>query len=220
MCLHNIHTVACISFDLKYASRPGTVGIPWPGTYVKITKPGTDEEVPIGTDGEICISGPTVMLGYYNNEKETNEALHIHKDGNVWLHSGDIGFMDKDGFITYKQRLKRMIVTSGYNVYPSQIEEILETHPAVVDSSVIGVPHPYKVEVGKAYIALKQGYKDTPKLREELLTLCQKNLATYAIPVYFEFRKSLPKTMIGKVDFRKLQQENNEKRMEERYEKK
>lgn len=212
--------VACISFDLKYASRPGTVGIPWPGTYVKITKPGTDEEVPIGTDGEICISGPTVMLGYYNNEKETNEALHIHKDGNVWLHSGDIGFMDKDGFITYKQRLKRMIVTSGYNVYPSQIEEILETHPAVVDSSVIGVPHPYKVEVGKAYIALKQGYKDTPKLREELLTLCQKNLATYAIPVYFEFRKSLPKTMIGKVDFRKLQQENNEKRMEERYEKK
>lgn len=212
--------VACVSFDLKFASRPGTVGIPWPGTYVQITKPGTDEEVPIGEDGEICISGPTVMLGYYNNEKETNEALHIHKDGNVWLHSGDIGSIDKDGFISYKQRLKRMIVTSGYNVYPSQIEEVLEKHPAVMDSSVIGIPHPYKVEVAKAYIALKPGYRDTPKLREELDELCKKNLAKYSIPKEYEFRKSLPKTMIGKVDFRKLQQENMEKRAEERYGKK
>lgn len=209
--------VACISFDLKFASRPGTVGIPWPGTYVQITKPGTDEPVSTGEDGEICICGPTVMLGYYNNEKETNEALHIHKDGNVWLHSGDIGSMDKDGFITYKQRLKRMIVTSGYNVYPSQIEEVIERHPAVMDSSVIGVPHPYKVEVAKAFIALKQGYKDTPKLRAEIEELCKKNLAAYSIPKEYEFRKSLPKTMIGKVDFRKLQQENNEKRMEERH---
>lgn len=209
--------VACISFDLKYASRPGTVGIPWPGTYVQITKPGTDEPVGIDEDGEICICGPTVMLGYYNNEKETNESLHIHKDGNVWLHSGDIGSMDKDGFITYKQRLKRMIVTSGYNVYPSQIEEVIERHPAVMDSSVIGIPHPYKVEVAKAFIALKQGYKDTPKLRAEIEELCKKNLAAYSIPKEYEFRKSLPKTMIGKVDFRKLQQENNEKRMEERH---
>ncbi len=209
--------VACVSFDLKFASRPGTVGIPWPGTYVQITKPGTDEPVQFGEDGEICICGPTVMLGYYNNEKETNEALHIHKDGNVWLHSGDIGSMDKDGFITYKQRLKRMIVTSGYNVYPSQIEEVIERHPAVMDSSVIGVPHPYKVEVAKAFIALKQGYKDTPKLRAEIEELCKKNLAAYSVPKEFEFRKSLPKTMIGKVDFRKLQQENNEKRMEERH---
>lgn len=209
--------VACISFDLKYASRPGTVGIPWPGTYVQITKPGTDEPVEFGEDGEICICGPTVMLGYYNNEKETNEALHIHKDGNVWLHSGDIGSMDKDGFISYKQRLKRMIVTSGYNVYPSQIEEVIERHPAVMDSSVIGIPHPYKVEVAKAYIALKQGYKDTPKLRAEIEALCKKNLAAYSIPKEYEFRKSLPKTMIGKVDFRKLQQENIERRMEEKH---
>ncbi len=212
--------VAAISFDLKFASRPGSVGIPWPGTYVAITKPGTDEEVPPLEEGEICICGPTVMLGYYNNEKETNEALHIHKDGNVWLHSGDIGVMDKDGFITYKTRIKRMIVSSGYNVYPSQIEEVLERHPAVMDSSVIGIPHPYKVEVAKAYIALKQGYHDTPKLRKELLELCEKNLAKYSIPKEFEFRKSLPKTMIGKVDFRKLQQENMEKRAEKRNEKK
>ena len=125
--------------------------------------------------------------------------------------------MDEDGYVYYKQRLKRMIVTSGYNVYPSQIEEVLEQHPAVVDSSVIGIPHPYKVEVAKAYIALEKGYKDTPELREELIELCKKNLAAYSIPKEFEFRKSLPKTMLGKVDFRKLQQENIEKRAEEKY---
>ena len=208
--------VAAVSFDLKYASRPGSIGIPWPGTYVKIVKPGTDEEVPYGTDGEICISGPTVMLGYYNDEKETNDALRIHKDGNIWLHSGDIGVMDKDGFITYKQRLKRMIISSGYNVYPSQIEEVLEKHPAVLDSSVIGVPHPYKVEVAKAYIVLKKGYHDSASLRDELKELCEKNLAKYSIPKEWEFRKSLPKTIVGKVDFRKLQEENMKVRRDEK----
>ena len=212
-------SVAAVSLDLKYASREGTIGIPWPGNYIQIVKPGTDEEVPYGEDGEICICGPTVMLGYYNNEKETNEALHIHSDGNVWLHSGDIGSMDEDGFITYKQRLKRMIVSSGYNVYPAQIEEVLERHPGVLDSSVIGIPHPYKVEVAKAYIVLKPGFKEA-KVQKELEELCVKNLAKYSLPKEYEFRKSLPKTIVGKVDFRKLQQENMEKRAEERYGKK
>lgn len=209
--------VAAVSFDLKYASREGSVGIPWPGTYVQICKPETDEEVPYGEDGEICICGPTVMLGYYNNEKETNDALRFHKDGNIWLHSGDIGSMDEDGFITYRQRIKRMIITSGYNVYPAQIEEVLESHPGVLDSTVIGVPHPYKIEVGKAYIVLKRGFKEK-EVKEELLKLCQKNLAKYAIPREWEFRKSLPKTIVGKVDFRKLQEENKEKRVEEKNE--
>lgn len=208
--------VAAVSFDLKYASRPGSIGIPWPGTYVKIVKPGTMEEVPYGEDGEICISGPTVMLGYYDDEKETNDALRIHDDGNIWLHSGDIGVMDSDGFITYKQRLKRMIVTSGYNVYPSQIEEVLERHPAVLHSSVIGVPHPYKMEVAKAYIVLKKGFRASSSLKKELLELCEKNLARYSIPKEWEFRKSLPKTIVGKVDFRKLQEENKRMRKNEK----
>ena len=207
--------VAAVCVDLKYASRPGTIGIPWPGIYLKIVKSGTDEEVPYGTDGEICICGPVVMLGYYNNEKETNDVLRRHKDGNIWLHSGDIGSMDEDGFVTYKQRIKRMIVTSGFNVYPSQIESVLETHPAVMDATVIGVPHPYKIEVGKAYIALNKGYNESDKLKGELLELCKKNLAHHAIPKEWEFRKSLPKTIIGKVDFYKLQLENMEKRKKE-----
>lgn len=204
--------VAAVCVDLRHATRPGTIGIPWPGIYLKIVKPQTDEEVDYGEDGEICISGPVVMLGYYNNERETNEALHIHKDGNIWLHSGDIGCMSKDGFVSYKQRIKRMIVTSGYNVYPSQIEEVLQTHPAVMDATVIGIPHPYKVEVGKAYIALNKGYSETDSLKRELLELCKKNLAYYAIPREWEFRRSLPKTIVGKVDFRKLQMENINKR--------
>lgn len=208
--------VAAVSFDLKYASRPGSIGIPWPGTYIKIVKPGTEKEVPYGCDGEICISGPTVMLGYYNDEKETNNVLRIHKDGNIWLHSGDIGVMDKDGFITYKQRLKRMIISSGYNVYPSQIEEVLEKHPAVLDSSVIGVPHPYKIEVAKAYIVLKKGYRKNHIIKKELEELCKKNLAKYSIPKEWEFRKSLPKTIIGKVDFKKLQEENKRLRNNEK----
>ena len=208
--------VACISFDRKDDTHPGTVGIPWPGTYVQIVKPGTDEEVAYGEDGEICICGPNVMLGYYNNEKETNDVLHIHSDGNVWLHSGDMGSMDKDGFITYKQRLKRMIVTSGYNVYPSQIEETIERHEAVLDCSVIGVPHPYKVEIPKAYIVLKKGYYETEKIKKEIMELCKKNLSHYAIPKEFEYRKSLPKTMVGKVDFRKLQEENRKLREHEK----
>lgn len=208
--------VAAVCVDLRHASKPGTIGIPWPGNYLGIFKPNTDEPLPVGEDGEICVTGPSVMLGYYNNENETNEALRIHKDGNIWLHTGDIGCMDKDGYFSYKQRIKRMIVTSGYNVYPSQIEEILEKHPAVMNASVIGIPHKYKIEVPKAYIALKKGFHETESLKEELLSLCKKNLSRYAIPREWEFRKSLPKTIIGKVDFRKLQEENNARRAHEK----
>ena len=202
--------VAAVSVDLKGASRPGTIGIPWPGIYIKIFEPNTEKAVPYNTDGEICVCGPVVMLGYYNNEAETNNILKFHKDGNIWLHTGDIGSMDEDGFITYKQRLKRMIISSGYNVYPSQIEEVLMQHKAVLTVSVIVIPHPYKQEVAKAYIVLNKGYYKSEKLINELKDLCSKNLAHYAIPKEFEFRSSLPKTIVGKIDFTKLQEENIE----------
>lgn len=120
--------------------------------------------------------------------------------------------MDKDGFITYTNRLKRLIISSGYNVYPNQIEELLETHPAVMLCSVVGIPHKYKVEVPKAFIVLNKGYRSCDELIKELKELCEKNLPKYAKVYEYEFRKSLPKTIVGKVDFRKLQQENNERR--------
>lgn len=211
-------SLAAVALNFKSNSKTGSFGIPLPGCYIGIFSPD-NEEVPYGTEGEICISGPNVMLGYLNNEKETNLALHIHDDGNIWLHSGDLGIMDSDGFIKYTSRLKRLIVSSGYNIYPNQIEEVLETHEAVMLCSVIPEPHKYKGEVAKAFIVLNKAYKESDELINELRELCKKNLPKYSLPHDYEFRKSLPKTMVGKVDFRKLQMENNEKRMSEKYEK-
>lgn len=201
----------CLSFGKAY--REGSIGIPFPGNYMKIVKPGTQEEVPYGEDGEICISGPTVMLGYLDNEKETNEMLQIHKDGALWLHTGDMGMMTDEGIIYYRQRIKRMIISSGYNIYPNYIEEVIEEHPAVLKCSVIGIPHPYKIEVPKAFIVLKNGYNPLT-VKSSIKEHCKKNLAAYSIPYEFEYRKSLPKTLIGKVDFKRLREENETKREE------
>ena len=198
------------------ANKEGSIGIPLPGNYFKIVRPGTQEEVEVGEDGEICICGPTLMMGYLDNEKETNEMLQMHKDGYIWLHSGDIGYMDKDGCFFYRQRLKRMIVSSGYNVYPQQIETIVEEHEAVLKCTVIGIPHPYKVEVAKAYIVLRNGYKASLSLKSEIKNHCKKNLAAYSVPYDFEFRESLPKTKIGKVDFRELARQEAERQEKEK----
>lgn len=212
-------SLAAVCLNFKSNPKPESIGVPFPGCYIGIFSPD-DKEVPYGCEGEICISGPNVMLGYYNNEKETNLALHIHDDGNIWLHSGDLGIMDQDGFIKYTSRLKRLIISSGYNIYPNVVEEVLERHASVMICSVIAVPHKYKKEVPKAFIVLNKGYKESENLINELKELCSKNLPKYAIPKDFEFRKSLPKTMVGKVDFRKLQEENNKQRESEKYEKK
>ncbi len=203
-------SLAATALAFGDANKEGSIGIPFPGNYFKMVAPGTQEEVKPLEDGEICVSGPTVMLGYLNNEKETNEMLQVHKDGHLWLHTGDIGYMDKDGVIFYKQRLKRMIITSGYNVYPSHVEEVIEGHPAVLKCSVVGMPHKYKVEVPKAYIVLKNGY--SPRVKKSIKEYCEANLAAYSVPYKFEFRKSLPKTLIGKVDIKALQNEAKEVR--------
>ena len=202
-------SLAAIALSYGKGSREGSIGIPFPGNYFKIVKPGTQEEVVEGEDGEICVSGPTVMVGYLDNEKETNEVLQIHKDNLIWLHTGDIGCIDKDGIIYYRQRLKRMIISSGYNIYPSYIESVIEEHEAVLKCSVIGIPHPYKVEVPKAYIVLKNDYNPNVSVKNSIKKHCEKNLAKYSIPYEFEFRKSLPKTLIGKIDVKKLQEERD-----------
>ena len=201
--------LAAVALSFGDAYRDGSIGIPFPGNYIKIVKPGTQDEVSYGEDGEICVSGPTVMLGYLDNEKETNEMLQKHNDGMIWLHTGDIGMMNENGIIYYKQRLKRMIISSGYNVYPSYIEKVIEEHPAVLNCSVIGVPHPYKVEVPKAYIVLKDGYSPI-SVKSSIKEHCKKNLAVYSIPHEFVYRKSLPQTLMGKIDFKKLQEDDDE----------
>lgn len=204
-------SLAAVAVAFGKANKPGSIGIPLPSNYIKIVKPRTQDEVPYGEDGEICISGPTVMLGYLDNEKETNEMLQIHKDGLVWLHTGDMGMMDENGVVFYRQRIKRMIISSGYNIYPAHVEQVIEEHPAVLKCTVVGISHPYKMEVPKAYIVLKNGYSPLG-VRKSIREHCKKNLAAYAVPYEFEYRKSLPKTLIGKVDFKKLQEENSEHR--------
>ena len=198
-------TASCLT--PLHLQKEGSIGQPFPDTYYKIVDVGTNIEVPYGTEGEICISGPSVMLGYLDQPEETANTLRVHGDGRVWLHTGDLGTMDEDGFIYFKQRLKRMIVTSGYNVYPSQIENILDGFESVQMSCVIGVPDPYKVQKVKAFVMLKPGYEPNEETKQNILAYCKKNIAKYAMLYDIEFRESLPKTLVGKVAYRVLEEE-------------
>ncbi len=190
--------------------RCESIGVPIPDSFIKIVKPGTEDELKPLEIGEICISGPTVMKGYLNNKKETDLMLKKHKDKKLWLHSGDLGYMDSDGFVYFKSRLKRMIVSSGYNIYPGQIEEIISSHPYVKTCAVIGVPHPYKKEVIKAYIVLKDNIELTSEVKRSIKSYCEKNIASYSLPYAYGYRKELPKTLVGKVAYRKLLNDEEE----------
>lgn len=198
-------TASCLTPKDSY--REGSIGIPFPDTYYKIVIPSTHDEVPYGTIGEICISGPTVMQGYMGQPRETAQTLQLHEDGLVWLHTGDLGSMDQDGFIYFKQRLKRMIITSGYNVYPSQVENVIDAHEAVLMSTVIGVKDDYKMQRVKAFVVLRPGYVPSDELRESILAHCKKHVAKYALPRELEFRDALPKTLVGKVAYTVLERE-------------
>ena len=196
----------CVTPTGEY--RESSIGVPFPDTYIKVVRVGTHDEVPYGEDGEICISGPTVMMGYLNNLEETIQTLQIHEDGRTWLHTGDVGSMDKDGFVYFKQRVKRIIISNGYNLYPSYIETIINSHPDVFTSTVIGIPHPKKVQVAKAYIVLKDGVKPSKDVEKSIRLHCEKNLSRYSLPAVYEFRESLPKTLVGKVAYRELEKES------------
>ena len=200
-------TASCLT--PKDYARPGSIGVPFPDTYYKIVKPGTSEEVTPNTDGEICVSGPSVMLGYMDNPEETAQTLRAHGDGRIWLHTGDLGHMDQDGFVYFRQRIKRMIITSGYNVYPSQLENIIDGHEKVLLSCVIGVKDPYRVQRVKAYVVPMPGVEPTEALKREILDYCSSRIAKYAMPREIEFRTELPKTLVGKVAYRVLEEEAN-----------
>lgn len=189
------------------SDKPGSIGIPLPGNKIKILDIDTKEEKKFGEIGEICITGPVVMAGYLDNPEETNSILVSHDDGRKWVHTGDLGYMDEDGVLFFVQRLKRMLIVSGYNVYPSYVEEVILKHPKVELCGVIGIPHPYKVQVPKAFIVLKKGVDVNGEILKDIKEHCRKNLAKYMIPKEFVFRESLPKTLIGKVNYRELEKE-------------
>lgn len=187
--------------------KRGSIGIPLPDTYIKIVKPNTETELPYGEEGEIIISGPTVMKGYLNDAAETEKAVRTHADGRRWVYTGDLGSMDNDGFVYFHGRAKRMIVSSGYNIYPLQIENILNAHKSVNSSCVVGIPDAYRMHMVKAFVELKAGIAANEETKEEILEYCRKNIAKYAMPQEMEFIESLPKTSIGKIDYRRLEQE-------------
>ena len=167
---------------------------------------GTKNLVPYGEIGEICISGPTVMKGYYNNEEETKNALLVHDDGRTWLHTGDMGIMDEDGFVYFKQRHKRVIISSGYNIYPSQIEAVINRYPGVVESCAIGIPDPIRVQRIKVFVVLEEGITGDDHLVKKLIAYSRENFAKFSVPKDFEFIDKLPRTKVGKIAYRELEE--------------
>lgn len=200
-------TVTACCLTPPHMFKEGSIGLPFPDTYIKIVKPGTDEEAPYGEEGEILLAGPTVMKEYMNHPEETAQTLRRHADGLTWVYTGDLGVMDAQGFIYFRGRAKRMIISSGYNVYPGQIENILDAHEAVQMSCVIGVPDPYRMQKVKAFVKLAPGVPTSNETRRELLAYCSRHIAKYAMPYDIEFKEDMPKTLVGKVAYRALEEE-------------
>lgn len=181
----------------------GSIGVPYPSTDAKILSLETGEALPQGEIGEVAVYGPQVMRGYWNRPEETEEVL---KDG--WLLTGDVGYMDEEGYFYIVDRKKDMIIAGGFNIYPREIEEILYEHPAIMEAAVAGIPDAYRGETVKAYIVLKEGHNVT---EEELNEFTRKHLAAYKVPRYYEFREELPKTAVGKILRRSLVEEEKAK---------
>ena len=198
-------TASCLTPPTLH--KEGSIGIPFPDTYYKIVEPDTDRELPFGEEGEIVIAGPSVMMEYLDMPEETAHTLRKHSDGLTWLYTGDLGKMDSDGFIYFKGRIKRMIISSGYNIYPAQMENIFDAHEKVQMSCVIGVPDSYKMEKVKVFVMLKEGVPANEETKNELFDYARKHIAKYAMPYDIEFREKLPTTLVGKVAYRQLEEE-------------
>jgi long-chain acyl-CoA synthetase len=193
-------------------NKRGSVGIPLINTTISAFEPGTDKELDIGDKGELCITGPTIMLGYYGKPEETANIMRRHSDGNIWIHTGDFGYVDEDGFVFIEARIKRMIIRhDGFKVFPSMIENIISTHPAVQTCSVVASRDPSQPQGDLPYvhIVLKKNIQDSQRqIKAEIIELCQEKLPEYAQPAGFKFWESLYYTPIGKVDYRRLEMES------------
>lgn len=200
----------CLSPESAFSD--GIIGAPLPNIDIKVIQKDTFKELPVGEEGEICISGPLIMMGYLGDDAETAQTIRLHDDGKIWLHTGDLGRLGSDGLFYFAQRLKRMIISSGYNIYPTHLESIINSHEGVLTSTVIGIDHHYKGQVPKAFVVLKPGYKAGKKVEKEIRSLLERNVPIYALPVAYEFRDKLPTTLVGKVAFKKLEAEEKTKK--------
>ncbi|MBQ9247424.1 MAG: AMP-binding protein, partial [Ruminococcus sp.] len=200
-------TASCLTPKNEY--RENSIGLPFPDTYYQIVAPGTDDVLPYGEEGEIILRGPTLMKGYLNNPEETAKTLRRLADGNIWLYTGDLGSMDEDGYVYFKQRIKRMIITNGYNVYPGPIENVIDGIDEVAYSCVIGVKDPRRMQRVRAYVVLRDGVQPSDQLKEKIMQELSLHVAKYALPKEIFFRDELPKTLVGKVAYRKRGEEAN-----------
>ena len=198
-------TVTACCLTPSHMFKEGSIGLPFPDTYIKIVEPGTDIELPYGEEGEILLAGPTVMKEYMHHPVETAQTLRTHEDGLTWVYTGDLGKMDEQGFVYFRGRAKRMIVTAGYNVYPAQIENILDAHEFVQMSCV-------KMQKVKAFVKLAAGVPANDETKQAILEHCRRHVAKYAMPCDVEFREEMPKTLVGKVAYRVLEEEELSKR--------
>ncbi len=209
----NAAVAACTSNE---TNKIGSVGIPFPNTTISIFDPDTGEELGYNEKGEVCITGPNTMIGYFNNEEETNKILRKHEDGNVWVHSGDIGYMDADGNLFIVDRLKRMIIRpDGFKIFPSLIEDVVVKHPLVKSCKAVGL-RDLKFSQGKlpkAHVVLYETDRNIKDIENEIYMLCEEQLPEYYWPCEIEFNKSLPLTSIGKVDYLKLENEDEKKQI-------
>jgi len=189
-------------------NRTGSIGLPLPDVDCKIISLDDGEtELPVGEIGELVINGPQVMKGYHNMPTETANTLRTLKDGKVWLFTGDIAQMDEDGYFYIVDRKKELIKPGGFQVWPREVEEVVVTHPKVLECGVAGIPDPYRGETVKAWIVLKPGETAT---EEELKAFCKEKLAAYKVPTHYEFRNELPKTTVGKILRRELVRQHKE----------
>lgn len=203
---------AFIAATSEHIEETDNLGIANPDNIIKICDPETTKELKTGEIGEICVNAPTVMMGYLNEPQETADALRQHKDGYTWLHTGDLGFIDEGGVLHFTSRLKRMIISNGYNIYPTELENVINKCRYVASSVVVGVKDKVRQEAPKAVIVLKKGVHRTAEIEKEIAEFCKQNIAKNAQPAELEFTDSLPTTKIGKINYRQFQtDEQNEK---------
>jgi long-chain acyl-CoA synthetase len=187
--------LACAVNPVEGPNKIGSVGMPLPDVEVRIVDPEGGARLPAGEVGEVLIRAPQLMAGYWDDPEETAATVRTH-DGGRWLHTGDLGYLDTDGYLFIVDRMKDLIKTHGYQVWPREIEEVLAAHPAVAEVGVAGVPDQAKGEVAKAWVVLRPGQRADA---EELRAFCRERLAPYKVPASVEFRTELPKSMVGKV---------------------
>lgn len=195
-------TGSCLIPD--HSEKLDSVGLPYPDTVYRILDPESSEVMSTGEIGEIVLRGPSVMLGYLNEPEETANTLCRHSDGYIWLHTGDLGYMDDEGYVYFCQRRKRMIVSGGYNIYPQTIENIISMHPQVVMCAVVGVPDEIMGQRVKAYVVLRENPSDTETVKAQLMQSLKEEIAQYALPREIAFVSSLPRTLVGKIAYTEL----------------